>query len=41
MITPAMITAMAGITTAITIITTVIHTKLALSRGGEWVGRRY
>ncbi|GID05005.1 hypothetical protein TMM008_22070 [Pseudomonas sp. 008] len=41
MTTPATITAMAGITTVIiTITTTVIRTKLALFRGGEWAGRR-
>jgi hypothetical protein len=38
MTTLATITAMAGITTAITI--TVILKKLARSHGGEWAGRR-
>jgi hypothetical protein len=37
MTTLATITAMAGITT---VTTTVIPRKLALSRGGEWAGRR-
>jgi hypothetical protein len=35
----AMITAMAGITTDITITTTVTRKKLARSRGDAWVGR--
>jgi len=38
--TLATITAMAGITTDITITTTVIPKKRARSRGGEWAGQR-
>jgi hypothetical protein len=42
MTTPATITAMAGITTVIITITTmVIRTKPAHSRGGEWAGQCY
>jgi hypothetical protein len=38
--TPGTITATAGITTGITIITTETHKKPVPSRGGAWVGLR-